>query len=251
MRSLWAAIRFLTIFPAPNYEDSATADLRASVGWFPVIGLMLGIVAALAGWLMQRLGVPPLLMSVLLVTLMLSFSGGLHLDGLSDTADGFLSSRTRDRTLEIMRDSHVGAMGVLAIVVMILLKFAAIASVGYRGVVPAALLMPVAGRCALVFQMAVLPYARQSGLASVFYERRPRWSAAWAACVLAVAACGATGLIRGAVIWGVCVIGSLVFSSYVYRKIGGATGDTLGAACEWVEAVPVVLLALEPLQLAR
>ena len=184
-----------------------------------------------------------MLAAAVLVVVLLSFSGCLHLDGLADTADGFLSSRPRERILEIMKDSHIGAMGVIAIVCLLLLKFASLASLPAATLWPAVLLMPLAGRCAIVVHMALLPYARPSGLGAIFYRRRPRWAAVWAAAVLAVVCTAFLGW-RGLLLWAVCMAVTGAFSVYVYRKIGGATGDTFGAVCEIVEAVPAIVFAM-------
>jgi adenosylcobinamide-GDP ribazoletransferase len=189
---------------------------------------------------------PPLMAAALMVVLLLCFSGCLHLDGLADTADGFLSHRPRARILEIMRDSHIGAMGVVAIVGVLLLKFAALASLPGAAFWQAALLMPLAGRCAIVVQMAVLPYARDDGLARVFYRRRPYFPVLLAVAGLAVVSWGILGL-RGLAVWVACMAASLIFSAYVYRKIGGATGDTFGAVCELVEVLPALTLTMIPL----
>ena len=199
MKQLLAALRFLTIVPIPGGWGTAEADLAGSVGWFPVVGLLLGGVAAAVAWGLS-LAAPPLVGAAVVVIVLLSFSGCLHLDGLSDTADGFSSSRSRQRILEIMKDSHIGAMGVIAVVCVLMLKFAALASLPVARLWPAALLMPLAGRCALVLHMALLPCARPEGLGSIFYRRRPRWAAVWAVAVLGrrPTACWAS---RGSLVW--------------------------------------------------
>ena len=249
MKALLAALRFLTILPLPGTWGTAEEDLALSVPFFPVVGLLLGAVAATLAWGMSPLA-PPMLAAALLVIVLLGFSGCLHLDGLADTADGFLSSRSRQQTLEIMKDSRTGAMGVIAIVCVLVLKFASLASLPANMLWPAALLMPVAGRAAIVVHMALLPYARPSGLGTVFYRKRPRWSAIWAAAVLAALACGLLEW-RGLIVWTAAMAATLAVSAYVYRKIGGATGDTFGAVCEIIEVVPALVLALEPLGGAR
>lgn len=249
MKPLLAAMRFLTILPIPGAWGTAEEDLALSVPFFPLVGLLLGGVAAAIAWGVSLVA-PPMLAAALLVMVLLSFSGCLHLDGLADTADGFLSSRLREQILEIMRDSRTGAMGVMAIVCVLLLKFASLAAMPAAMLWPAALLMPLAGRCAMVAQMALLPYARSSGLGNVFYRKRPRWSALWAVAVLAALAWALLQW-RGVIVWAACMAATLVLSAYAYRKIGGATGDTFGAVCEIVEAVPALVLALEPLGGAR
>jgi len=241
MRRLLAAVRFLTILPVPGTCGCGEDDLARSVPFFPVVGVLIGaLVSALAFGLGQVL--PPLPAAVLIVIALLTVSGGLHLDGLSDTADGFLSSRKRDRMLEIMRDSHVGAMGVIAIVCVLLLKVAALASLPSETAWRCVFLMPLAGRCALVVSMAILPYARpEGGLATVFYGRRPKAEAVFSVAALAGAGwllLGEAGLIAAAASLALVFL----FAAYTRRKIGGATGDTLGAACELAEIAPALAL---------
>ncbi len=144
MKPLLAAIRFLTIVPVPGVWGTAEQDLARSVPWFPAIGLLLGGAAAGLAWALSA--APPMLAAAVLVVVLLSFSGCLHMDGLADTADGFLSSRPRERILEIMKDSHIGAMGVIAIVCLLLVKFAALAALPAGMLWPTVLLMPLAGR---------------------------------------------------------------------------------------------------------
>jgi adenosylcobinamide-GDP ribazoletransferase len=249
MKRLLAAWRFLTVVPIPGNWGTAEEDLAQSVAWFPLVGLLLGVAAAAISYALALVA-PPLVVAAAMVIVLLSFSGGLHLDGLADTADGFFSSRSRERILEIMKDSHTGAMGVMAIVCVLLLKFAALASLPAARLWPAVLLMPLAGRAALVIHMALLPYARPSGLGAIFYRRNTRGAALWAAGVLAVVAGGLLGA-WGLAIWAACVAVVLVLSAYVHRKIGGATGDTLGAVCEVVEIVPALMLTLGPLAGAK
>ena len=249
MNSLLAAMRFLTIAPIPGAWGTAEEDLARSVPWFPIVGLLLGALAAAAAWGLS-LTVPPMVTATVLIVLLLGFPGCLHMDGLADTADGFLSSRSRERILEIMKDSHTGAMGVIAIVCTLLLKFASLASLPAAALWPAVLLMPLAGRCSMVVHMALLPYARPDGLGAIFYRRQPRATAIWAAGVLAAAAWAVLGW-HGLIAWAACIVVTLALSAYAYRKIGGATGDTCGAVCELVEVVPALTLTLAALGGAR
>ncbi len=239
MKSLLAAIQFLTVIPVPSRFQAQERDLRRSIICFPIVGLILGAIAAGMGPAIGHL-FPPLPASVLLVILMLVLSGCFHMDGLADTADGFLSSRPKARILEIMKDSHIGPMGVIAIVCMIALKIAALSSVSGLQHWRVVFLMPLAGRCALVFGMKAASYARaQGGLASVF--GRPDWKAlAVSIAMLAAAAWWILGL-PGVIAAGLVVIATLVFSCWCRRKIGGFTGDTLGAACEIAEVIPALV----------
>jgi adenosylcobinamide-GDP ribazoletransferase len=250
MKRFLAALRFLTCFPVPGSWGSAEEDLARSVPCFPLVGLLLGGLGAATAWVLGRLDVPAMLAALALVVLLLSFSGCLHLDGLSDSADGLLSSRSRDRMLEIMKDSHVGPMGLVAVLVILLAKFSALASMSPGLRWPAVLLMPVAGRAAIVVHLALLRYVRPGGLGTIFCQQGNRLTAAWALALLALVGWGLFGL-RGLAIGSVALAVMLVSAGYLYRKLGGITGDTLGAACELLETVPAVTLAVWPLALAR
>jgi adenosylcobinamide-GDP ribazoletransferase len=245
MKAFMAALRFLTVAPIPGNWGTAEEDLARSVPWFPVVGLLIGGLAALVAWGLAPVA-PPMVTAVLLIAVLLACSGCLHLDGLADTADGVLSSRSRERMLEIMKDSHTGAMGAMALVMVLLAKFAALASLPPPLLWPAVLLMPLAGRSMIVVHMALLPYAREDGLGAVFYRQRPRLAAIWAAVALEAVAWGVLGL-RGLATWGICLAVTLLLALYLKRKIGGVTGDTFGALCEIMEVVPALCLAFGPL----
>jgi len=239
MKRFIAALQFLTVCPFVSRVACDERDIGRSIPWFPLVGLLIGAVVA---WLDRGLIAifPPALASVVAVIALIGASGGLHTDGLADTADGFLSSRPRERMLEIMRDSRTGAMGVVGIVCVFSLKVAALASVPSALRWPALLLMPFAGRCSMVIQLAMLPYARSGGLCSVFVQNLRRADVILTLVVLAVVGWlvgGAFGL--SAVVVSVAVIA--IFSFWCRSKIGGFTGDTLGAGCELVELVPALV----------
>jgi adenosylcobinamide-GDP ribazoletransferase len=244
VRQFLAAVRFLTVFWVPGQLGTRTEDLAGSVSYFPLVGLLIGgLAAALACGVVRIL--PPLPASVIIVILWLAASGAFHLDGLADTADGFLSSRPCERILEIMKDSHIGSMGVVVLVCALLLKTAALGSMSPRDMCVAAFLTPVAGRCALVIMMALLPYARpEGGLGKLFAPGHPAWRIVWAVGVLTAVgwfAVGVEGLLAAVVVTMITAL----FSLYCHRKIGGMTGDTLGAACELAEVAMVTTLATE------
>ncbi len=240
---LFAGLAFLTILPVPHRWCGESRDLERSLGWFPLIGLLIGgMIAGFDAGVNALLPVLPA--SVLTVIAMVAISGALHLDGLADTADGFLSSRPRERILEIMRDSRVGPMGVFAIVGILTLKIAAVASLAPAARFGTVLLMPLAGRMAPVLLMSTLGYVRENGLVTAFQRKRTFFAPLFAVVVLSAAgflAVGAIGLVAAAAAVGVTAI----FALWCRTKIGGYTGDTLGAACELAEVVPalVVLMA--------
>ena len=239
MRSFLAALQFMTILPVRASFDKRCLE-RAPV-WFPPVGLMLGLAVALADGCGARIGLPPNILNVFSVALLAALSGGLHLDGLADTADGFLSARPRERALEIMRDSRIGVMGVLALIFVLTLKYVALTGLAgalrWRALVSA----PLAGRAMLLIAPTLLPYARKDGgLANVFFRRRRPFLAVWALAWLAGAAVGFLGVAEGLGLVAVCTFGTLLLGAWSKRRIGGFTGDTLGATSEVVEALALV-----------
>lgn len=241
----FAAFRFLTVFPLPTSLGLDPEDLPGSTLFFPVVGLVLGLLAAAGARLMWEVFPPPAA-AVLLTFLLLMFSGGLHLDGLADTADGFFSARDRPAILEIMRDSRIGVMGVAALFLVLSLKVSCLAVMDPRLVLRAALIMPLAGRCSLLLAMVLLPYVRpEGGLGTLFYSPHLRPAAA-AGSIILFGVSGAVLGFRGLAAAVLVSAGAILFSGICRMKIGGATGDTLGAASEIGETVLLLAVAANP-----
>lgn len=242
MKAMLAAVGFLTIFPVPLAEQERTTRLNQSVAFFPVVGLLLGLAVATLDSLF-RVFAPSLLASALVVVVLAMVSGGLHLDGLADTADGFFSSQPRERILDIMRDSRTGPMGVSAVIFVALVKFAAISSIDLDTRWKSLLLIPFAGRCALVIMLNLLPYARSQGGLATPFRRQPSVSAVmWSAGILVVLGyltLGSSGLAVAAS----SLAGTLLFAACSHLKIRGYTGDTLGATCEIAEVLAAIAAA--------
>ena len=242
MKRFLAALQFLTIVPLPRGVYPDERALGGSPSFFPVVGLLIGAAVAAADWGLGLL-FPTGVTSVLAVILLIAASGGLHLDGLADTADGFFSARPRERILEIMKDSRTGPMGVAAIVCTVALKIALLASVAGPWRWWVLLLMPVAGRSALLIHMALLPYARpEGGLAGIFHANRSRGHAFWALLFL-MATGGLAGGWPGLAAGAAAILLALGVALWSSAKIGGLTGDTLGAACELTELAPALVAA--------
>lgn len=238
MKELFAALGFLTVLPLPADWSGNERNLARSPVWFPLVGTMIGGAVALVD-LGLRLFLPPTVVSAFSVLMMLAASGGLHMDGLADTADGFFSSRGRERMLEIMRDSRSGPMGVMAICGLLLLKTVTLAAVPKPLRISTLILMPLAGRTALTVSLTALPYARTTGgLAGVF-------STGGIQALLAAAVLMAGGWLlqnnAGLVAAMAALAGTLLLAAYSKKKIGGFTGDTLGATCELTELIPALV----------
>ncbi len=241
IKGFWAALRFLTVIPMPGNIGAEEKDLQYSLPFFPIIGLLIGAGAAGLYFLIHPF-LPTTVSSVLLIAFLLMISGGFHLDGLADTADGFFSSRPRPRILEIMRDSHIGVMGVMAIFLVLAVKITAFAALSPKQAFVAAFLMPISGRVVLVIHTVIFPYARaDGGLADQFFKGSTRGAAWWSITVL-FAWSWFIGHLLGLLATLSAIIISLFFGLWCYKKIGGITGDTLGAACEIAEMTIALII---------
>jgi len=163
------------------------------------------------------------------------------MDGLADAADGFFSARPRQRILEIMKDSHIGVMGVIAVVCVIMLKFSLLVSVPHSLRLNVIFLMPLAGRCALVAMMTCLPYVRKEGGLATLFDGKRSWIHGIVAVFFLVIAGVLAAQWMGLAVGVVTLAVTALFSLFSYRKIGGYTGDTLGAVCEIAEIIPVLV----------
>ncbi|HQF51432.1 MAG TPA: adenosylcobinamide-GDP ribazoletransferase [Thermoleophilia bacterium] len=248
-RRLTLAVTFLTGVPLKVEGEVRPGDLWGSMGWYPLVGLGMGLVAwgVYAGLLAF---LPGLVAAALVVILLALLTRGLHLDGLMDTADGVLSGAPRERALEVMKDHNVGAMGVAAAVLLLVLKVAALGALS-RADAGAPL---VAGWCAARALPALAvyrwPYAREVGTGEAFTRARtpgPLWLAGGllGAGVIVAGLSGAwagaagswyAGLVVAAAAAGV----ALGVQAAVARRLGGLTGDVYGMGIEIAEAAALV-----------
>lgn len=237
---LKSAIVFLTRVPARwvGLDPMARADFRRAARVFPLAGCLIGLVGGAVLVLAAAIGMPALAAATLAVTATMALTGGLHEDGLADTADSF-GGATAEQRLQIMDDSNIGAYGAAALVLTLLIRVASIAAIAAAaGSLAAAVALIAAegvSRAAMVRLWHELPAARMSGLA---HETGPPDHTAMlialaTALVLVVAVIPAIGL-RAAIIAAVlAAVASYALTRLVARAIGGRTGDTLGA-CQQV-----------------
>lgn len=239
---LWAAIGFLTILPLPTLCRQTEDDLPRSVPFFPMLGLFIGGVVSGCVHLTSGL-LPPFVAIVVYVILLAVVHGGLHVDGLADTGDGFFSHRKRERILEIMRDTRIGTYGCLTVVSVLALKVAGLASMPASMWVNVLFLAPLAGRCSMVLMLVMLPSARPEGMGVLFKKGRSFWEVVWALSVLLV---GAWLLLqwRGLVAVGAVLVLNVAFMLMCQCKIKGFTGDTVGALNELSEMIAIVTCAI-------
>jgi adenosylcobinamide-GDP ribazoletransferase len=217
----------------------------AAMAWAPVVGLLLGAVAAGVLELAARLArTGPLLAAVLAVTVLVLLTRGLHLDGLADLADGLGSSRPADQALAIMKLSDIGPFGVVTLVLTLLVQVAALAQAQTLGRgVPAVIAAVTAGRLALTWACRRgVPAARGTGLGAMVAGTVPLA----VPIVLTVAALGAAYPFGLTILVGVAagLAVSLAVSALAVRRLGGITGDVLGALVELTTAACLLVTAI-------
>ncbi|HVU70177.1 MAG TPA: adenosylcobinamide-GDP ribazoletransferase [Ktedonobacteraceae bacterium] len=246
-KKLLMAAGFLSILPLPGsrrlFKANVVEASPLSGGeYFPLVGALLALLLAGALLLLAPLFPQPVLAALLVVGLVV-LTGGLHLDGLMDTCDGLFGGLTRERKLEIMRDSRVGSFGVLAGICALLLKFACFASLGKHGL-PAVLLVTLpSARWTLVLALRLFPGARASGLGATFRQDiTPRTLALAGVLTLALVLLGAQ--FAGLLVWGAMTLTALALGAWITRQLGGLTGDTYGAIAESAEIVGLLTFLL-------
>ena len=240
---LGAAFMLLSRLPAGRLTSAPHADPARCVWAYPLVGAVVGGIGAGAYWLCAWMGLPPSMAAIWTVAVLVLVTGGLHEDGLADTADGFGGGSSAARKLEIMRDSRIGSYGALALLLSTALRWAALAELAAPGRVgPALIAAGALSRGALAIPLLALPPARGDGLAASLLHAAlhrvllapvvaalialaflPLWSAVLAAALSGVAAIAATVLAR--------------------QQIGGYTGDVLGACVVVVECLVLSQLA--------
>lgn len=235
------ALRFLTVLPIGPATAAPESGIARSLAWFPVAGLLIGLLLLPVGWL-AGLAWDAGVRAACIIVAWGMITAGMHLDGLGDTFDAVMSWRARERKLEILRDSRIGTMGLLAIGAVLLLKFAWLQASGdawWRAV----LLAPVWGRWSQIYGLCRFPSARAEGLGHTFQqqiEQRSLFRATLAALLVTLLLGPIQGLVAGLLVWG---IAALLYRWWV-RDLGGLTGDTYGALCEISEVIVLAVIAL-------
>jgi adenosylcobinamide-GDP ribazoletransferase len=226
--SLRAAVSFLTVLPVANADGSP--GKRLGRAYFPAIGAVIGLVAALALLLVSAVGAPLLAAGVAVATLCV-LTGAIHLDGLGDSADGLLTRGDVTRRLEVMRDPRMGAYGVTAIVAVLLLDLSALAGMPPARALVALVVACCLSRYATLAVIAFVPYVRASGLGIAVWEPRGRSTDLLVGTATVLVVCLLDW--RHAALAAVLVaLTALVVVTVARRRLGGATGDVCGATAE-------------------
>ncbi len=254
MSTFLAALQFLTTIrlrrSAVNPEK-----LGQSTVYFPVVGLMIGLVMAGLSWLLN-LALPSSVVNVLLLVYLVVITGGLHLDGFMDTCDG-LAGRSVEERLRIMDDSRVGGFAVAGAFCLLLLKYVALNSLPKPAMPAALVLMTVISRWAMVYAISVYPYAKPEGLGTAFRQAGARWRLLTATLVTLLIVFGiaflnnsARSYAAGLTVIFVAWLVTVVVASFLKGRLSGLTGDSYGAINEAVEVsvlLAIIFLARLPL----
>lgn len=243
MKPFVLALQFLSIIPI-RYSGSVTQDdLIDSVVFYPVIGLIYGLIAY--GIYLATLNLlPAFAVAALILVITVIVNGGFHLDGLADTFDALAVKTTKEpdylKRLNVMKDSHIGAIGVIAIVLVLMLKFSLIhAVISSVAAIATLLFNPVLSRFMAVLALYTGRPARTEGLGSIFFGRLSKWhllASGGIAGAIAVALFY-TGLHIALASIGLCFICTYLFMRLCSQKFGGLTGDNVGAIIEINEVV--------------
>ena len=239
---LLVAIQFMTQSPAFIRRPFTDKELGRAVGYFPVVGLVLGLVLLL-GHTILNLILPAPVVVILLLALWVLMTGALHLDGLLDACDGLFGGFTPESRMEIMRDERIGAFALAGGVLLLLTKFTALQAV--IATTPQALLLaPLLGRWTVPLALVAFPYARPKGLGRTMKDQA-NWGDLAFATIITLGATWWIAGVQGLVAFGLVGLLTLLGGVYVMKKIPGLTGDIYGALCELGETLVLLLLAME------
>jgi adenosylcobinamide-GDP ribazoletransferase len=244
MKNFLRALSFLTILPVGQIRLSEGKELARSMAFFPLAGLVVGLLLT-AGYYLFSLLLPKSITLWFILGLLALLTRGLHLDGFADTLDGLAAGGSKERILEVMRDSRIGAFGVISLILLIGGKYLALDQIADSFVPYSLVLMTVMGRLSMVLVCCRTVYARpDGGLAKPFTENVGYRETAWSlvsAFGIALLFGGGKGIL---VFFGISLF-SLAYRFFFIKKLGGVTGDVLGGANELSELLCLTLFVLQ------
>ncbi len=242
MKEFLFALQFLTIIPV-KVKKMDENKFAASLIYFPLIGCFLGALLAGVRLLASFLNLTTTSTSIIMIILLIFLTGGIHLDGLADTTDAILSRKNKEEMLGIMRDPHIGTMGALSVISILLLKIAFLVSIDVSLQTRALLLMCILSRWSLVLSLYFFPYARKEGKARLFKEKINLKIYLLATLITLVAV---TELLKfkGLLIFTVVGGAAFLLGRFFQKHLGGITGDTLGAINEVSEVIVLLCFCI-------
>ena len=231
---LLIAIQFLTKLPIHLPNIPTPKQNAYSVLYYPLIGVLMGVILWIGA---IYLPVPTIAKGAILTAFWVWITGGLHLDGLADSIDGFVGGYgNQQKTLDIMKDPHIGAMGVMAIVIALLLKFAFIVELLKMGYFLGLVIAPIFGRLSLLFLLLTTPYVRQNGLGLALSQHLPK-KLTLMVLLLSLLAIFIISINIAMMTIFIFLLMGLYLRQWFIQRIGGITGDTLGAGVEMMEVL--------------
>ncbi len=235
------AMGFLTVIPTGEARVSPPHEMEKAFSLFPLVGLAMGIDLTILGWVIEKVASPLVSASVLLVFWVV-VTGGLHLDGVADSFDALSLGKKREERLRIMKESTIGTFGVLAVVLLMMVKMAALSSLVKKGEWRALLLTPMVARWAVVFLAHISMPAREGGLGIMAVHASTKKAVIVASAILCVALLLVWPVALLNLIWMVPLV--MGISAFWRKMVGGITGDVLGATVEVVEMGVLLILAM-------
>lgn len=243
MRIFILTLQFLTRITVNSDLQATEEDFAKGVVFFPIIGFLIGAfnLAVLVASSKILGGIFPVICCLIAGVVI---TGGFHADGLADTCDGIFSSRTKDKMLEIMRDSRIGTNGTIALIFDYLLRLSLLAMLTGKGLYYAVLLSPAAAKTLMVLLMKTSVYARSGpGLGGLYLEKQTVGATIFAVALgFSIISCFSG--IWGIAAFGFCTAVCFLYRSFIYSKLQGMTGDTLGAANELLEVSFILIMAV-------
>lgn len=240
LHPFFVALQFLTRIPVPTFDAQPQAITR-SLAYYPAVGLLLGLLLAALSWLLSN--ADPSVRSALVLAVWVALTGALHLDGVADCADAWVAGMgDRAHTLAVMKDPYCGPMGVVAVALVIVLKFAALHGLRVHEWLPLAL-VPMLARGVIPLLFMTTPYVRPGGLGSALAAAPSRAANKLVVAITAVFVLVAGGR-SGAWILLTLAVVFLLLRRAMIGRLGGTTGDTAGALIEIGETGMLLALAL-------
>jgi len=240
MRSLRIAFSLMTTLPIRLPDDWSAGDSGRAAVWYPLVGLVIGALTWLV-WKATMLFLPSLMAGVITLIVWVVLTGGLHLDGLADCCDGLFASVTQERRLEIMKDPHIGAFGVIGLILVLFLKAAALASLSSASSFGILLAASLARWC--ILPAGLFPLARPSGMGADFASGFRGSFILWGAIIPLMIALllGIRGVFSA--LAGVGAAALILW--FAKSRIGGVTGDVFGMIVEVVEVVALLVFVMD------
>ncbi|HEY7416555.1 MAG TPA: adenosylcobinamide-GDP ribazoletransferase [Ktedonobacteraceae bacterium] len=248
LRELVSSIQFLSVVPVPGSkrlfatQDDSSRIIKGS-GYFSLVGFLIGLITCIIPFLFRSL-LPSFVLSILAIIVLVVLTGGVHLDGLMDTCDGVFGRQDRADKLTIMRDSRVGAFGVLGAACVLLAKFALLGSMGSSLLFPALLVAPAVSRWCVVLAMRLFPSARPDGMGDEFRQSITVPYLVVSGVIALLVALIFGHVVVGLLVWVGASVVAIIIGMWMTRVLGGLTGDVGGAIVEVTEVVALLLFLL-------